>query len=171
MKWATSHQVPNSHQNCNNKNTDTMTQTTVDLFNSLAPLLLPQLIDLNLMEEIEEYDDYALITFTLPRPMTIDFVMDCLEDQMELNILYHMVTSDARNAPQHCCAYSNPAFGRMYKLNAQTNRDGMVDTLYVYLYDSLEVMLEDMKSDIALHSRYGRFVSRMEMSRFIADFM
>ena len=148
-----------------------MTNTAIENFRSLAPLLLPELIDLNRLEAIDDYDDYALMTFTLAEAMSIEDVMDSLEDQMELTILYHMVTSDATDAGQHCCAYSNPPFEHMYKINAQTETDGMAHTLYVYVYDSLEVMMESLKEDMDQHSQTGRFKAKLEMSRFIADFM
>lgn len=148
-----------------------MTRNAIDNFRSLAPLLLPELIDLNRLESIDDYDDFTMMTFTLAEPMSIEEVMDCLEDQMELTILYHMVTSDATDAGQHCCAYSNPSFEHMYKINAQTQEDGLAHTLYVYVYDSLEVMLESLKDDMEQHSHIGHFKTKLEMSRFIADFM
>lgn len=148
-----------------------MTRNAIDNFRSLAPLLLPELIDLNRLESIDDYDDFAMMTFTLAEPMSIEEVMDCLEDQMELTILYHMVTSDATDAGQHCCAYSNPSFEHMYKINAQTQEDGLAHTLYVYVYDSLEVMLESLKDDMEQHSHIGHFKTKLEMARFIADFM
>ena len=146
-----------------------MTNTAIENLRSLAPLLLPEPIDLNPLEAIEDYDDYALKTFTLAEAMSIEDVMDSLEDQMELTILYHMVTSDATDAGQHCYAYSNPSFEHMYKINAQTETDGMAHTLYVY--DSLEVMMESLEEDMDQHSQTGHFTSKLEMSRFIADFM
>lgn len=148
-----------------------MTKLEIENFRSLAPLLLPNLIDLNRLESVDDCDDYALLTFTLAEPTPIESVLDQFEDQMELKVLYHMVTTDATDAGQHCCAYANPSFGHMYKLNAQTEACGHVETLYVYIYNSLEVMLESLKDDYERHSQFGHFVSCMEMSRFIADFM
>ena len=148
-----------------------MTQNAIYDFTTLAPTLLPELIDLNRLESADDYDDYALLTFNLANPVTIEHVMDELEDQMELRILYHMITSDATDAGQHCCAYANPTFDRMYKVNAQTEADGLVHTLYVYLYESIEVLMEALKDDLHSHSQFGHFVSKLEMSHFIADFM
>ncbi|MCQ2145921.1 MAG: hypothetical protein MJZ16_00215 [Bacteroidales bacterium] len=148
-----------------------MIQKEIDNFRSLGPLLLPGLIDLNHLEEINNYDDYAILTFSLSEPMSIEDVMDNMEDQMELNILYHMVTSDSTDSGQHCCAYANPTFGHMYKLNAQTEMSGKVETIYVYVYSSLEIMLEDLKNDLDQHSGFGHFKTKMEMSRFVSDFM
>ena len=67
-----------------------MTQHSIETFRTLAPLLLPQLFDLNQLDSIDDYDDYALMTFSLAERMSIEDILDSLEDQMELNILYHM---------------------------------------------------------------------------------
>ena len=59
----------------------------------------------------------------------------------------------------------------MYKLNAQAGVDKMIDTLYVYVFESLEVMLEALKADLTQHIKSGVVISKMEMSRLVADFM
>jgi hypothetical protein len=64
-----------------------MTQHSIETFRTLAPLLLPQLFDLNHLDCIDDYDDYALMTFSLAERMSIEDILDSLEDQMELNIL------------------------------------------------------------------------------------
>ena len=59
----------------------------------------------------------------------------------------------------------------MYKLNAQTGADKMLENIYVYVFDSLEVMLEALKTDFAQHLTGGIVITKMEMSRLVADFM
>lgn len=222
-----------------------MTHETILSFKTLAPLLLPDLLDLNHLESIDDYDDYALLAFNLARPTHIEDILDALEDQMELSILYHAILGIAAPREQdtaqlekgnkgeqgiqdlqrkseskgengqkgvydeygekgekwkkggndepgekggngdnqnnqpgvktsyHACAYSNPGFGHMYKVNVQTDHQGMADSLYIFLFESLEVMLEALKDDLECHqSQEGaRFISKMEMGRFVADFM
>ena len=58
----------------------------------------------------DDYDDYALLTFSLESPMSMDEVLECLEDQTELNILYHVSGIGAAPGSQHCCAYASPAY-------------------------------------------------------------
>jgi hypothetical protein len=94
-----------------------------------------------------------------------------MEDNMDLNILYHVESFSATKRGEHCCAYSVPTSGRMYKLNAQTGADKMLETIYVYVFDSLEVMLEALKTDLAQHLTGGVVITKMEMSRLVADFM
>lgn len=137
----------------------------------MASLEIPYLVDMEHLESTDDYDDYAMLTFSMERPLPIEEVMDSLEDQTELNILYHVRTVDAAVRSQHCCAYASPEYENMYKINVQTNGSGQVDTVYVYVYSSLEVMLEALKEDMRLHEGIGETVFKMPYPRLIADFM
>ena len=61
--------------------------------------------------------------------------------------------------------------GTMYKVNAQTGKGGLVRAVYVYIFDSLEVMLEYLKEDLEQHT--GTFIVKTGMSlpQLVADFM
>ena len=61
--------------------------------------------------------------------------------------------------------------GTMYKVNAQTGKGGLVRAVYVYIFDSLEVMLEYLKEDLEQHT--GSFVVKNAMTfpELVADFM
>lgn len=148
-----------------------MNKSAIESFLSLAPLEMPDLIDVARLESSDDYDDYVLLSFSMPVPMSIDEVLDCLEDQTELNILYHVKTVAAGLESQHCCAYASPEYENMYKVNVQTNSSDEADTVYVYIYSSLEVMLEALKDDLRLHDGMGESVFKMPLSRLIADFM
>lgn len=148
-----------------------MNKTAIDRFCRMASLELPDLIDEKHLESADDYDDYALLTFSLESPMSMEEVLDCLEDQSELNILYHVSGIGAAPGTQHCCAYASPEYDNMYKVNAQSDGTGAVDTLYVYVYSSLEVMLESLKDDIRLHDGMGKTLCLLPLSRVIADFM
>ena len=148
-----------------------MTLTEIEAFKSIAPLLIPTVFDINFLESIDDYDDYAMLTFTLAKPMHIDELIDNLDDQMELNIMYQVIVRNAGIESQQCCAYSNPTFEHMYKVNAQSDGKGMVDSVYVYIFSSLEFMLESLKEDLELHSRMGESITKMSLPVLIADFM
>ena len=143
----------------------------IDNFQALAPLLLPKLVRTDHLEGIEEFDDYAMLTYSLANPICIRHVMDDMEDEMGLNILYHIRTCENRREGQQCCAYATPTCGQMYKFNAQTEKDGQVHTLYVYIFTSLEIMLECLKDDLLAHAGTGVFQTKMTYPRLIADFM
>ncbi len=86
-------------------------------------------------------------------------------------MLYHVEMVSAATRGEHCCAYCVPVNGKMYKINAQSRPDRMLDTLYVYIYDSLEVMLEALKTDLTQHTRGQHVLYAMDMARLVADFM
>lgn len=148
-----------------------MTAQQIDIFRTIGPTMLPRLIDANELESIDDYGDYAILTYNLAKPVPIKEALDDMEDNMDLNILYHVESFSATKRGDHCCAYSVPTSGRMYKLNAQTGADKMLETIYVYVFDSLEVMLEALKTDLAQHLTGGVVITKMEMSRLVADFM
>ena len=144
----------------------------IDNFQALAPLLLPKLVRTDRLEGIEEFDDYAMLTYSLAKPIGIQRMMDDMEDEMGLNILYYIRPfTEKRGEGFQCCAYATPTGGQMYKFNAQTRKDGLVHTLYVYIFTSLEIMLECLKDDLLAHEGKGVFKSKMSYPRLIADFM
>ena len=98
----------------------------LDDFMSFVPLQMPQLLNVATMEEPQFYGDYVLLTFPLRDPYDLEEVMDIFEDDMELITLYHHVPVGLEKSGHSTCAYSNPAFGQMFKMNARTDADGKV---------------------------------------------
>lgn len=122
-------------------------------FLALAPLQLPELINQERMEQPVYEDGYVLLDFKLEKPCPLEEVMNLFEDQMELVILYHKVTSVHTEFGQFCCAFSNPNFGRMYKMNASTDANGNVHSVMVTIYESLEFMYGDYERHAASEHR------------------
>ena len=142
----------------NNRNAkQIMLQNFCNDFIASVPLQLPKLMDTHKMEQPVYYQDYALIVFPVATPLPLEEVMDMLEDEMEMIILYHHMPSFATPFGHSCCVYSNPAFGRMFKINAKTNESGLVDRVIVTIYESLEYMSADVCLDLELHARTGHF--------------
>ena len=100
-----------------------MTAQQIDIFRTIGPTMLPRLIDADQLESIDDYGDYAILTYNLAKPVPIKDALDDMEDNMDLNILYHVESFSTTKRGDHCCAYSVPTSGRMYKLNAQTGAD------------------------------------------------
>lgn len=143
----------------------------LDDFMSLVPLQLPQLLDVTTMEEPQFYGDYVLLTFPLRDPYDLEEVMDMFEDDMELITLYHHIPAGMGNFGHSTCAYSNPAFGQMFKMNAKTDTDGKVKHIVATIYDSLELMYGDLCLDLKLHSESGHFKYKKEQEDVLMDFM
>ena len=148
-----------------------MLQNFCNDFIASVPLQLPKLMDTHKMEQPEYYQDYALIVFPVATPLLLEEVMDMLEDEMEMIILYHHIPSFAPPFGHSCCAYSNPAFGRMFKITAKTNESGLVDRITVTIYESLEYMSADVCLDLELHARTGHFKYRKPKDEVLLAFI
>ena len=147
-----------------------MLQHFYDEFITYVPMQLPQLLDVTNMQQQKD-DDSILLTFELKQPKTLEEVMDCLEDDIALIMLYHHIPSRQTDFGHSCCAYSNPAFGQMFKVNAQTGDNGMVNRLSVTVFDSLEIMCADLTLDVQLHEGQGYFKYRRNQDELILDFI
>ena len=90
---------------------------------------------------------------------------------MELILLYHYLPSTSTDFGQKCCAYSNPRFGRMYKLNATANGNIECDTLYVTLYDSLEIMGCELREELLKVIKNGNVLFARSEEELLRDFI
>ena len=138
---------------------------------AFVPLQLPQLLDLTTMEEPQFYGDYVLLTFPLRDPYDLEEVMDMFEDDMELITLYHHIPLQSEKFGHSTCAYSNPAFGQMFKMNAKTDTDGKVSSIIATVYDSLEQMYGDLCLDLNLHAKSGTFKYKKDKDDILMDFL
>ena len=148
-----------------------MLQNFYNDFISSVPLQLPKLMDTHKMEQPVYYQDYALIVFSVATPLPLEEVMDMLEDEMEMILLYHHIPSFSTSFGHSCCAYSNPAFGRMFKINAKTNESGLVDRITLTIYESLEFMSADVCLDLELHARTGHFKYKKPKDEVLLNFI
>ena len=87
-----------------------MTHQQIDIFRTLGPTMLPKLIDPDNLDSIDDYGDYALLTYNLPNPIPISEAMDDMEDNMDMNVhdplrpldkngLYGHAPSERRQSP------------------------------------------------------------------------
>ena len=148
-----------------------MLQEQIERFIMLASLEMPNLIVSTLYQGAELSDESTLLTFSLPQKYSLEDLIDELEDQMELILLYHHIPSEDTIFGHHCCAYSNPHFGHMYKINAIADERCWCDTLYVILYSSLEVMGVELRNELVETSKHGRFVYNRKMDELLRDFI
>lgn len=148
-----------------------MLKSYVNDFLAIMPLQMPSLLDKNRLSEPLIYKDYALLEFSPSAPVSLEEVTNQLEDEIDLVLLYVHIPSLATEFGRSCCAYSNPAFGHMYKVNAMTNSDGMVDQIRVTIYDDLELMSGDVINDLKLHSRTGHFKYALSKEEVLLNFI
>ena len=134
-----------------------------------VPEQLPQLIHKSWMKKPIIYDEYILLEFNFPQAFSLEDIMNMFEDQMELIILYHMVPSTSFG--HCCCAYTNPAFGHMYKMNVMIAGNGLVNRVTVTIFDSLEFMGGDLCNDLELHAKTGSFKYRQNKFEVLSYFI
>jgi hypothetical protein len=148
-----------------------MLQIFVDNFMAIAPSQLPSLINQKWMEKPMFYEEFTLLTFNLPKTYSVEEIMDMFEEQMEIIPLYHKVSSNYTSFGHSCAAYSNPDFNHMYKINAATDGKGVVSSVSVTIYDSLEMMYGDVNQDVELNSKTGYFKYKREKAEILANFI
>ena len=136
-----------------------------------VPEQLPQLIHKSWMKKPIIYDEYILLEFNFPQAFSLEDIMNMFEDQMELIILYRMVPSTSTSFGHCCCAYTNPAFGHMYKMNVMIDGNGLVNRVTVTIFDSLEFMGGDLCNDLELHAKTGSFKYRQNKFEVLSYFI
>lgn len=116
-------------------------------FESIAKLTMPEFFDTENVSVTEILDDWEKYAYHLDTPLTLNRVLDILEEQNDMLILYHFVPSKAVLCAHTCCAVSNPEMDHMIKISATTDDRGLCDTIYLTIFYSLEIMLGDISCE------------------------
>ena len=147
-----------------------MIATEIKKFMALEPLMLPELIDRDHAEEIETTEEYVILYFPLAEPFLIGCVMDMLDDDMDLQMLYHG-TKNGNSDVHHCCFFATPKPGQSkFKININTNEDEMVKGVDVTIYDDFDKWADDLESDLNAHSQSFDFIEAMSAQELISLF-
>lgn len=116
-------------------------------FESIAKLTMPEFFDTKNVTETEVLDDWEKYTYHLKTPLTLNKVMDILEEQNDILILYHFIPSNAVLCARTCCAISNPEMEYMIKITTTTDDRGLCDTIHLTIFNSLEYMLGEISCE------------------------
>lgn len=143
---------------------------SVELFQAIIPLLLPDLFDEANVSSVKIYEETAVMQYSFKNTFELEDVMNAFEDQMELNILYHFYLSESVSFGHQCCAYADERFGHMVKINVSTNVNGLVEGATITVYDSLEVMVTDLLDDLHRHQKFGHFAYRQAEEELLVEF-
>lgn len=147
-----------------------MIQEEVTKFMALAPLMLPRIVGSKGPDETDITDDSAILFFSLEERLPIGLVMDMLEDDMELSLLYHG-TNKENPKLHHCCFFASPKTTKtMCKFNIVTDGREFVDGVNVSVYDSLDTMEGDLEADLSSHAGSFDFIQAMEVSELLTLF-
>lgn len=125
-------------------------------FESIAKLTMPEFFDTENITETEVLDDWEKYEYHLETPLTLNQVLDILEEQNDILILYHLIPSKAVLCARTCCGVSNPEMEHMIKISATTDDRGLCDTIFLTIYSSLEIMLGEISSErMRMMERYN----------------
>ena len=147
-----------------------MLQEAIYKFNASGPILLPDLIDNYYLGHVTAYEDYAILPYEVHQPQTMESVIEMMEMNADLAILYHLEPPVDTVFGHECCAYCFPVTERMFKINCKTHIDGLIHELNVTIYNSIEVMSSDLFEDLRLHEKRGTFKVKREYVQIMNDF-
>lgn len=147
-----------------------MIKEEVTKFMALAPLMLPKLIRDAFPKDTDITEDSAILYYTLEEPLPIGLVMDMLEDDMELSLLYHGTGKENKKL-HHCCFFTSPSEGRnMFKFNMVTDNREFVSDLTITIYDSLDTMESELEADLTAHTGSFDFIQAMKVPDLLGLF-
>ena len=147
-----------------------MITDNVTKFLALAPLIMPKLIGDASPDETEITDDSAVLYFAFKEAQPLSWVMDVMEDEMEMTLLYHGINKRDEHL-HHCCFFSSPQSGRnMFKINIVSDNLENANGLTVSIYESLDVMESELESDLQAHTYTYDFVQAMSTADLLSLF-
>lgn len=133
----------------------------IEDFIELTADLIPGMFEKTSLGKCEVHDYYAVIEFKLEDRLSKDDVLDMLEDNMEMTIMYVHHRSMSTDAGISICAYSDHSFDDKFAIHAITNADGLVHYITATLFFSVDVMMNHLVEDLEQHSGSGTFESSM----------
>lgn len=154
--------------------TKTMTNGTIERFLESAALKLPAIIKPRLENRTgrEVYDDYALLSFTLPDPLSFDEFCKELGESFGTIELYRHIRSADTDYGQSVCAYQEPGTGVMFQLCATTNSNGLITDADVKVFFSMERMLVELRDALRRASvQSGIFAYRVSEAELLSYFL
>lgn len=107
---------------------------------------------------------------SLEEKFPIGCVMDMLDDDMDLLLLYHGTSKTDSNI-HHCCFFASPKLGQsMYKVNMVSQPNGFIDGISVTIYDSIDVWEDELESDLLSHEASFDFIEAMTAAKLLSVF-
>lgn len=97
-----------------------MLQEAIYKFKTSGPVILPDLIDNVFLSKVTSYEDYAILLYDVPKPQSMENVLEMLEMNADLAILYHLEPPVDTVFGHESCAYCFPVTERMFKINCKT---------------------------------------------------
>ncbi len=151
-----------------------MNQEPITGFLATATLKLPSLIKSRLENKArrELYDDYALLVFNLPKPLSVGDFKDAVDDSFGTTLLYHHARSTATDFGQSLCAFQQPGTGVMFQICGSTNSRGVITAVDVKIYNSMERMMAELRNELIRASgTSGQFIYSLREDELLSFFI
>lgn len=143
----------------------------IDHFECLAKKLFGDLFDPELRESETQLPSYLVSFYLIGRPRTMEEIHTLLRETGAVTRLYHWRPTQAVDAGQRSCYYSNPKDPIKFKLAFLTNERGLVDRAAVTIYDSREVMRVDLLHELELTASLGGELTATTKKDLSIDFI
>lgn len=114
-----------------------------NLFNILM-LKMAETFD-NQQYEINIHDDYAEVVWKTKKQVMAEDLTDSLEKKLGAHVMYASKEDDGRIIKVE--AYSTPVENSMYIIYLSSDQHGVVDSMTVVFFDSLEIMYYHLRKD------------------------
>ena len=153
---------------------DTMLEEAIYKFKVSGPTIMPSLFDNFFLKETEECNGYAILTYDVNRPLPIDEVLNIMDGDAYMRILYYTHPNPAAiktKFGQRACTYFMPEEQRNIKMNFSTDEKGLVNTILVTVYGSIDIMYPDLLNDLRLNTNGSMLVKeRRSEAEVMNDF-
>ena len=133
-----------------------MLEEAIYKFKVSGPTIMPSLFDNFFLKETEECNGYVILTYDVNRPLPIDDVLNIMDGDAYMRILYYTHPNPAAiktKFGQRACTYFMPEEQRNIKMNFSTDEDGLVKMILVTVYGSIDIMYPDLLNDLRLNTR------------------
>ena len=153
---------------------DTMLEEAIYKFKVSGPTIMPSLFDNFFLKETEACNGYAILTYEVHTPLSIDEVLNIMDSDAYMRILYYthpnpkaIKTKFGRRA----CTYFMPEEQRNIKMNFSTDEKGLVNMILVTVYGSIDIMYPDLLNDLRLNTNGSMLVKeRRSEAEVMNDF-
>lgn len=95
--------------------------------------------------EINVYDDYAEVVWKTKQQVMAEDLTDTLEKKLGVHVMFASSEDNGRNVKVE--AYSTPVENSMYVVYLSSDQYGVVDSMTVTFFDSLEIMYYHLRKD------------------------
>jgi hypothetical protein len=144
---------------------------TIYKFELTMSLMTSGIIDRDRVGESAVFDDRAVVQYKLKRAMAFQDLIDMLDDNDNVIMLYKFILRRDSQVGRSCSYYSNNRRGPMFRIDFYTERDGMCHSVTVIFFTSLEYMYQDIMREHGRIQLHGKLEYLRPERKVIADFM